>query len=232
MRHHQRTGHGRDGPGEPSNAPSPVEFPGREGGPSPSAHPAPATPIPAPLVAPTQTPIEPPVDTDSVSLLATEQHDKPHEATRFDAGTGQGTVHEFPRGAKAQERPILDGSTESRAAEASTPNPNRGEADPALVTHQPALTSANSMRWITSALVAAVVLITALLILAQWDPVWSGVGVTVVFIGLLAMHAVRLTRFGQRARLRIDAALMAIICLVPIAIIVTAVLSYANRVWS
>lgn len=176
-------------------------------------------------------PIEPPVDTDSISLLANEQHDRPHEATRFDAGTGQGTVHGFPKGPSAQERPILDGSTESPSAEASTPNPNRGESDPALVTHQPALTSANSMRWIISGIIAAVLLGTVLLFLARWDPVWSGVGITVALVGLLAMHAVRLTRLGQRARLRVDALLMAVVWLVPLAIIVTVLVTHADEIW-
>lgn len=45
-----------------------------------------------------------------------------------------------------QERPILDGSTMSPEAEASVPNPSRGETDPAAMHRQPALHTTNTNR--------------------------------------------------------------------------------------
>ena len=62
----------------------------------------------------------------------TEHHDVPHRATEHDAGTGQGTVSDLPEGV-TQDRPVLDGSTESDAAERATVNPRRGMQDPGLV---------------------------------------------------------------------------------------------------
>ena len=56
----------------------------------------------------------------------------PHEATRFDAGNGQGTVSGPPDG-ETQDRPILDGSTQGAAAEREVDNPRRGMEDPGLV---------------------------------------------------------------------------------------------------
>ena len=63
-----------------------------------------------------------------------DHHDQPHKADRIDAGTGQGTVSKHPEG-ETQDRPVLDGSTESAAAEASTDNPRRGMVDPGLIRH-------------------------------------------------------------------------------------------------
>ncbi len=63
-----------------------------------------------------------------------EHHDQPHEADRFDAGTGQGTVSEHPD-TPTQDRPVLDGSTESAESEASTPNARKGLEDPGLIRH-------------------------------------------------------------------------------------------------
>lgn len=57
--------------------------------------------------------------------------EEPHAASRFDAGTGQGTVSGPPPG-ETQDRPILDGSTEGGEAERGTVNPHRGRADPSL----------------------------------------------------------------------------------------------------
>ena len=61
-------------------------------------------------------------------------HDEPHKATETDAGTGQGTVEELPHG-EHQDRPVLDGSTESPEADASTDDPRRGMSDPGLIRH-------------------------------------------------------------------------------------------------
>lgn len=55
----------------------------------------------------------------------------PHPASRFDAGTGQGTLFRMPKGEKL-EHPVLDGATESRKAQRATENPFRGHRDPAL----------------------------------------------------------------------------------------------------
>ena len=60
-----------------------------------------------------------------------ELTDPPHKATKFDAGTGQGTLDEMPSG-DTLDRPVLDGSTESSTAQRETDNPFRGMADPAL----------------------------------------------------------------------------------------------------
>lgn len=58
-------------------------------------------------------------------------HESPHEASRFDAGTGQGTVSKLP-GGKTLDHPVLDGATESGEAQRATLNPYRGRRDPAL----------------------------------------------------------------------------------------------------
>ncbi|MBP1326180.1 hypothetical protein JOF28_001412 [Leucobacter exalbidus] len=58
-------------------------------------------------------------------------HEPPHAASRFDAGTGQGTILKMPTGTKL-EHPVLDGSTEGRVAQSATINPFRGLPDPAL----------------------------------------------------------------------------------------------------
>jgi len=60
--------------------------------------------------------------------------ERPHPATRYDAGNGQGTVHRWPQGA-TQDRPILDGSTQSAVAEREVENPWRGLEDPGLIRH-------------------------------------------------------------------------------------------------
>ena len=57
---------------------------------------------------------------------------EPHEATEFDAGNGQGTVSGPPKG-DVQQRPVMDGSTQSAAEEHSVDNPRRGMEDPGLV---------------------------------------------------------------------------------------------------
>lgn len=61
----------------------------------------------------------------------TSRREPPHAASRYDAGTGQGTISEIPSG-KTLDHPVLDGSTESRVAQSSTQNPFRGHRDPAL----------------------------------------------------------------------------------------------------
>lgn len=61
-----------------------------------------------------------------------EKRDAPHKATGRDAGTGQGTSS-GPPDTETQDRPVLDGSTESDAAERETVNPRRGMEDPGLV---------------------------------------------------------------------------------------------------
>lgn len=63
------------------------------------------------------------------------QRDKPHPATRYDAGSGQGTVSGPPYGEATQDRPVLDGSTMSPEAERAVDNPWRGIYDPELRRH-------------------------------------------------------------------------------------------------
>lgn len=60
--------------------------------------------------------------------------DKPHPASATDAGSGQGTVSGPPHG-KTQDRPVLDGSTQSRESEREVDNPWRGVYDPELHRH-------------------------------------------------------------------------------------------------
>lgn len=55
----------------------------------------------------------------------------PHAASRYDAGTGQGTISRMPEG-KTLDHPVLDGSTESKVSQGFTENPFRGRRDPAL----------------------------------------------------------------------------------------------------
>lgn len=69
--------------------------------------------------------------TSSATAAANSMREAPHLATRYDAGTGQGTIMRIPKG-KTLEHPILDGSTEGRSAQLHTVNPFRGRRDPAL----------------------------------------------------------------------------------------------------
>lgn len=57
-----------------------------------------------------------------------------HEASRFDAGNGQGTITKWPEG-DTLEHPVLDGSTQGSRAEHDVDNPWRGLDDPALIRH-------------------------------------------------------------------------------------------------
>ncbi|UOQ57145.1 hypothetical protein MUN78_16055 [Leucobacter allii] len=175
--------------------------------------------------------IEPDVDEDSPELEAAQHPEPPHPASRFDAGTGQGTVHGPPLDGGLLEHPILDGSTQHPGAEATVPNPYRGEDDPALVGRQPALTTANTMRWLVAAIVATVLLGTALFLLYPYDPLWCSIGIGVLLVGLLGMLGVRASRLGQRARLRADAVLLAALWLLPLGIILSVMLGRAAAIW-
>ncbi|MBL5973105.1 MAG: hypothetical protein D3X82_04820 [Candidatus Leucobacter sulfamidivorax] len=67
-----------------------------------------------------------------------DPHEHPHgvhEATRYDAGDGQGTVSGPPYGTATQDRPVLDGSTLSPEEERGVVNPWRGIYDPELRRH-------------------------------------------------------------------------------------------------
>lgn len=174
--------------------------------------------------------IEPSVDPDGREQLAHEWSEAPHPATRFDAGTGQGTVS-APREGAFQERPILDGSTQSNFVEATVPNPYRGERDPSRISDQPALNTTSTNRWMFASVVAAVIVVVALFALFPWSPVWCTIGITFALVGLLAMLAVRASPLGLKARLRIDAVLMALIWLVPLIIILTVMLTNADEIW-
>lgn len=59
------------------------------------------------------------------------EHESPHEASRYDAGTGQGTISRMPTG-ETIDHPVLDGATETDEAQRSTENPFRGRRDPSL----------------------------------------------------------------------------------------------------
>ena len=57
----------------------------------------------------------------------------PHEATRFRASNGAGTVSGPPPG-ETQDRPILDGASEGES-DRDVQNPRRGMENPELVRH-------------------------------------------------------------------------------------------------
>lgn len=175
--------------------------------------------------------IEPEVDPDSQERIAEEHPDPPHAASRFDAGTGQGTVTGPPYDSDFQERPILDGSTQSPAAEASIPNPYRGETDPAAVHRQPALNSTSTNRWLIASVIAAAVVVAVLLLLLQWSPLWCGIGIVVALVSLILMLVVRASPLPLKPRLRVEAALMAVLWLVPLAIIITVLITAADQIW-
>lgn len=175
--------------------------------------------------------IEPTVNPDSPKREREQMPEPPHPATRFDAGTGQGTVTGPPHDSPLQERPILDGSTQNYFAEATVPNPNRGESDPAQMKEQPALNSTNTNRWLFAAVIAAAIMTIVLLLLMPWNPVWCGIGITVALVGVLAMLAVRASRIGRTARLRLDAVLLAVVWLVPLAIFIFVLLTSAASIW-
>lgn len=63
--------------------------------------------------------------------------DQPHEATKTEASDGLGTVGNDKSPGETQDRPILDGATMTREAEAATENPFRGKSDPALSGEKP-----------------------------------------------------------------------------------------------
>ncbi|MBN9612698.1 MAG: hypothetical protein J0H64_04415 [Actinobacteria bacterium] len=58
--------------------------------------------------------------------------EKPRTASHYDAGNGQGMVHRWAEG-PTQDRPVLDGSTQSAEAEREVDNPWRGIDDPGLI---------------------------------------------------------------------------------------------------
>ncbi|GAA1775888.1 hypothetical protein [Leucobacter iarius] len=62
-----------------------------------------------------------------------KKRDRPHAATRHDAGTGQGTVHDPHYEWSTLDHPVLDGSTESKRAQAKVENVYRGVEDPSFV---------------------------------------------------------------------------------------------------
>lgn len=66
-----------------------------------------------------------------------EEHsgsDQVHHATRYRASNGEGTVTERPTG-PTQDRPVLDGASESYATDEDAENPWRGVEDPQLERH-------------------------------------------------------------------------------------------------
>ena len=67
---------------------------------------------------------------DRETIESPPEMDQPHEASRYDAGTGQGTLFKVPHG-DVLEHPVLDGATESSASQRATVNPFRGLRDPA-----------------------------------------------------------------------------------------------------
>ncbi len=239
----------------PDPAPAPTPGPGPVPGPGPGPEPPldpvpepapqpPLDPVPEPAPQPPLDPVpeptpqpplepdpEPPLDPDSKERLLEESPDAPHSASRFDAGNGQGTVSGPSWGQSTQDRPILDGSTQDPSAEASVPNPHRGQSDPATIGRQPALNSTKTDRWLISSTVAAALVTAVLLILAQFDPVWSGVGIVVALVGLLAMLVVRVSKLGRRPRLRVMAVLLAVTWLVPLAVIISIMIGRSGQIW-
>lgn len=69
--------------------------------------------------------------TPASPAVRTPRREPPHAASRYDAGTGQGTISRIPQG-KTLDHPILDGATESKVSQSFTDNPFRGRRDPAL----------------------------------------------------------------------------------------------------
>ncbi len=176
--------------------------------------------------------IEPRINSDSHQRMRQEKRDPSHAGSRFDAGTGQGTVSGPPHDGPLQERPVLDGSTQSYAVESTVPNPNRGEDDPGRIAHQPALNTSNTNRWLFAAVIAATIMTGVLLLLLPWSPFWCGIGITVALVGVLAMLAIRASGVSLRRRLRIDAILMAVVWLVPLTIFIVVLLTSAEAIWN
>lgn len=171
------------------------------------------------------------VDPDSDKRLAEELPQPAHGASRFDAGTGQGTVSGPPHDGLFQERPILDGSTQGPLTEATVPNPSRGQADPAGIIRQPALNSTHSTRWLASSLVAVVILTVVMLLLLQWSPLWCGLGIAFILLATLAMLIVRASSMSRRMRLRLEAVLHWLIWLVPLVIIISVLIGHRDDIW-
>lgn len=176
-------------------------------------------------------PVEPEINPDSYRWVERERPEPAHRATRFDAGTGQGTVSGPPYEYELQERPILDGSTMGPVTEASVPNPYRGQADPSAMHSQPALHTTNTNRWLFASVGAGAIVTTVLLLLLPWSPVWCSAGVAVTLVSLLLVLTVRASRLRRPARLRVEAALLWVIWLVPLAIIVTVLLTSTGEMW-
>ncbi len=175
---------------------------------------------------------EPMIDPDSTQRLADELPEPAHPATEFDAGTGQGTVSGPPRDTDLQQRPILDGSTQDDIAEATVPNPHRGQYDPATIKRQPALNSARTDRWMIAGVAAAVLVSIVLFLLLPYNPLWCGIGILVAIAGLVAMGAIRLSGLPLPQRLRMDAVLMAVIWLVPLAIFIAVLVTSSDEIWN
>lgn len=176
-------------------------------------------------------PLEPRIDADSKERQYEQILDPPHVASRFEAPNGHGTSDGPPYGQEFQERPVLDGATQSPEAEATVPNPYRGVDDPARIGRQPALNTTNTDRWLIFAIAAAVILVPLQLVLARWSPVWCGVGIVLVLVGLLAMLVIRLTKVSRTARLRADALILWTMWLVPIAIILSVIIGHRDDIW-
>lgn len=174
---------------------------------------------------------DPSVDADSEERLAEEVLDPPHGPSRFEAPNGQGTSDGPPYEQELQERPVLDGATQSPEAEASVPNPYRGVADPARITRQPALHSTKPDRWLIAGVIAGTILVVFLLVIASWDPFWCGLGVIFALVMLLAMLGTRASRLERGAKLRVEAVLMAFLCIVPLAIGISVLVSHAREIW-
>lgn len=175
---------------------------------------------------------EPVIDPDSSRRLADELPEPAHPATEFDAGTGQGTVSGPPRGTELQQRPILDGSTQDDIAEATVPNPYRGQYDPATIGRQPALNSVRTDRWMITGVIATVLVSIVLFLLLPYDPLWCGIGILVAVAGLVGMGVVRLSGLPLTQRLRADAVLLAIIWLVPLAIFIAVLVTSSDEIWN
>lgn len=157
--------------------------------------------------------------------------DAPHPASEFDAGDGQGTVSGPPLDGGVLRHPILDGATQSDAAEATVPNPYRGVNDPGTIGKQPALNTATSTRWLLAGVFATVVVAIPLVLLARVDPVWTGIGLAAALIGLLLMLGARWMRMEQQRRLRTMAILLAWIWIVPVAVIVTVLITRSDQIF-
>ncbi len=116
------------------------------------------------------------------------------------------------------DEPVLSGSHMSGDEEAHVANPNRGEADPGAMDHQPALRTTTSLRWVYAAGLAAAIWLIVHTYLLQFATVLPTIAVAFVFVALIAMVVLRMSHMRQRRKLHLQMILLWSIWLVPLAL--------------